>query len=581
MKCPSCGYELPENARFCSSCGTKIEQSAERQENKSESFKQDEMTDYWIKNIKSDEGVEFTIGDVKLSYDAKLVTYNNFIKLFSRYCYDQQSRALDFCKEKILKLEDLLSYGVDYAKQVEENGYKDAVNKLCEIGIDINYDSLIKYPVEHEFDSKTVIEKLYKTLKEKNADSLSTARWFAQRIEACAAQGLERACEVVYEKKWLERYTIDRDEMERVYNIAKNNQRDKKICSEAGFEMLKLNPYAKTAYLTLFTARPSLTDELINIATYFGKEISIQEMVEANVKSNPDCFFVSDREDSVLAINRLMLYADESALVAFKLEQYFCESLKNKIENNTLKEEDIAFLDQYNNSGNKFAQFLKPYLMFRSMDEKYNKSAKEKYAMEICKLAEEKVPSAMAMRGFWGIRGYYNAPTSDALLYLKDAADLMHPTAMYWLGDCYFYGKHGAPIDKEKGTVLVNRAAYAGQKAAINALNGNSNEGCYITTAVCEFQGKPDNCYELTMFRKFRDEWLVTQEGGKELVKEYYETAPQIVKNIDEREDRNRIYSHIWGNWLKPCLSDIENGNYDACKQTYIQMVENLRRKYL
>ena len=25
MKCPSCGFELPDNAKFCSACGTKIE----------------------------------------------------------------------------------------------------------------------------------------------------------------------------------------------------------------------------------------------------------------------------------------------------------------------------------------------------------------------------------------------------------------------------------------------------------------------------------------------------------------------------------------------------------------------------
>ena len=37
---------------------------------------------------------------------------------------------------------------------------------------------------------------------------------------------------------------------------------------------------------------------------------------------------------------------------------------------------------------------------------------------------------------------------------------------------------------------------------------------CFITTAVCEFQGKADDCYELTTFRKFRDDWLAKAPGG-------------------------------------------------------------------
>lgn len=45
--------------------------------------------------------------------------------------------------------------------------------------------------------------------------------------------------------------------------------------------------------------------------------------------------------------------------------------------------------------------------------------------------------------------------------------------------------------------------------------------GCYITTAVCEFYGKPDDCYELTEFRKFRDEWLALQPDGELLIKNY------------------------------------------------------------
>ena len=43
-------------------------------------------------------------------------------------------------------------------------------------------------------------------------------------------------------------------------------------------------------------------------------------------------------------------------------------------------------------------------------------------------------------------------------------------------------------------------------KSVGNAIFGGGGGGsCYITTATCEEYGKSDNCYELTMFRSFRD----------------------------------------------------------------------------
>ena len=203
---------------------------------------------------------------------------------------------------------------------------------------------------------------------------------------------------------------------------------------------------------------------------------------------------------------------------------------------------------------------------------------KKEYAKKICELAEEKLPIAKGKRGIWGLNEFCDVPKTDALLYLKDAADHDDPEALSRLGECYFYGKDGVPEDKEKGKKMINMAAFAGEQRAINLINkGNNNSGCYITTAVCEFLGKPDDCYELTMFRKFRDVWLRKQDGGEELIKEYYNTAPRIVEKIDKRDDRDQIYTTIWDRWLQPCLIDIENGNNESCRNKYVDMVEQLK----
>ena len=104
--------------------------------------------------------------------------------------------------------------------------------------------------------------------------------------------------------------------------------------------------------------------------------------------------------------------------------------------------------------------------------------------------------------------------------------------------------------------------------------------GCFITTAVCDTFNKPDDCYELTAFRNFRDNWLAKQEDGASLIKKYYATAPAIVEKINSLPNARAIYLTIWAEYLKPCLAYIEQKNYLACKQKYMQMVESLAEKY-
>lgn len=104
---------------------------------------------------------------------------------------------------------------------------------------------------------------------------------------------------------------------------------------------------------------------------------------------------------------------------------------------------------------------------------------------------------------------------------------------------------------------------------------------CFITTAVCDNFGKADDCYELTTFRNFRDNWLVSQPDGKFLIDEYYEIAPKIVNKINHLTNADEIYSSIWSKYLKPCLCFIESGKNEDCKTLYVNMVKNLREKFL
>ncbi len=106
--------------------------------------------------------------------------------------------------------------------------------------------------------------------------------------------------------------------------------------------------------------------------------------------------------------------------------------------------------------------------------------------------------------------------------------------------------------------------------------SGSSGGGCYITTATCEEYGKPDNCYELTAFRNFRDNWLVHQPDGKKLIERYYKSAPAIVDMINRQENRTEIYHHLNQVYLEKCLNYIENNENEKCKELYIDMMEFL-----
>ena len=113
----------------------------------------------------------------------------------------------------------------------------------------------------------------------------------------------------------------------------------------------------------------------------------------------------------------------------------------------------------------------------------------------------------------------------------------------------------------------------------VGKIFGGGGGGCYITTAICEEFGKADDCYELTAFRKFRDNWLKQQHDGEMLITRYYKTAPQIVDLINKQPNRTAIYQFINENYLSKCLLYIEKGENDKCKNAYIEMMEYLYRE--
>ncbi|MBQ7895866.1 MAG: hypothetical protein IJ364_04850 [Oscillospiraceae bacterium] len=109
----------------------------------------------------------------------------------------------------------------------------------------------------------------------------------------------------------------------------------------------------------------------------------------------------------------------------------------------------------------------------------------------------------------------------------------------------------------------------------------DSSGGCFLTSACVEAKGLPDDCRELTVLRRFRDEYLHTLPEGEAEIAEYYDVAPKIVTTIEGREDSLAIFLDIYDNLVIPCVKHIENGRNNEAHKHYRDLVQQLKLRYL
>lgn len=108
----------------------------------------------------------------------------------------------------------------------------------------------------------------------------------------------------------------------------------------------------------------------------------------------------------------------------------------------------------------------------------------------------------------------------------------------------------------------------------------NNSGGCFITTAACEYYGKDDDCYELTMLRCFRDQWLRKQKNGDVEIALYYECAPDLVERMKASPDYASTCEELMNKYIRPCVKLIETYQLEACHQLYIKGLEYMMNKY-
>ena len=119
----------------------------------------------------------------------------------------------------------------------------------------------------------------------------------------------------------------------------------------------------------------------------------------------------------------------------------------------------------------------------------------------------------------------------------------------------------------------------------IDTTNGSTEHTdvkCYLTSACMKYfqENFDDNCYELTVLRWFRDNFV-----SKEDIEHYYEVAPIIVETINKEEKSDVIYNYIYDNIVDYCVEQIEQMNYDKAynryKNSFLTLEEQFAKPYL
>jgi len=106
----------------------------------------------------------------------------------------------------------------------------------------------------------------------------------------------------------------------------------------------------------------------------------------------------------------------------------------------------------------------------------------------------------------------------------------------------------------------------------------STDVSCFLTTACIEEMQEnfDDDCYELTVLRKFRDTFVTIEDK-----KHYYEVAPKIVEAINNEKYKNVIYKYIYDNVIKYCVEKIKNEQYEEAYSRYKISILCFEERYL
>lgn len=130
-------------------------------------------------------------------------------------------------------------------------------------------------------------------------------------------------------------------------------------------------------------------------------------------------------------------------------------------------------------------------------------------------------------------------------------------------------------------TEIQKQLIQSNQAVAQAQIKASKPKLCFITTAACELQGKPDNCDELTTLRAFRDGWLLSRPCGAQMIAEYYRIAPLMLEALRVRPDGDVILMEVYGDYIVPAVDLIKAGRNEDAFRMYVQMLRFVSENYV
>jgi hypothetical protein len=127
---------------------------------------------------------------------------------------------------------------------------------------------------------------------------------------------------------------------------------------------------------------------------------------------------------------------------------------------------------------------------------------------------------------------------------------------------------------------LSNERMYCYDFAAKESIeNSKPKSGCFVTTTVCDILGKKDNCDELETLRKFRDTKLLTNINLENLVFEYYNISPILVKIINNHKNKQEFAETLLNDYLKIIVEQIKNSEDNKAIALYKKMIKKIKKE--
>jgi hypothetical protein len=147
-------------------------------------------------------------------------------------------------------------------------------------------------------------------------------------------------------------------------------------------------------------------------------------------------------------------------------------------------------------------------------------------------------------------------------------------------------GHHGRRNPKHDGNLYTGRSKVRERDIFGNhrgAGRPSSLRGCFMTTACVEARGLPDDCYELSLLRLFRREYVAKLPDGQEVLAEYRAKAPRVVAAINALPPSEALatWEDLYERGVRPAVTLITNGAWDEAFAIYRGMCAELEERFL